>query len=453
VARRLVAEGSAEAGAALRKVVELDPVGPLADDAWVELALLERPAGWPEDLGRIGEPAAQRAAEILGRVAAELATGDRAAEARYYRALLLLEPLPIHDASRARVDLLAVAAPGSPVSWAHRARYAAAWLLEQSGTLGRAADAYGRLLVDAPASEASSRARVAAARVALRVGDPGRAAALAQRAIDDRAPAVLGAEALRELALRAFAGPAETGASPLARTATGVRGLAGFAALAGGVLLGDARASSVQRLGAAGGEGRWSLGELEAVAVDPLGRIYAAAGDRLYRLLDDGTARPIANQGDFAPLTALAADATGRLWVLDRKRERIGRIDPSASAPTTAWTRPGARLIGLAWDGKRVVTLDARERLLLTAELGGALVAAALGSVQRPTAFAVDGTGGLAVLDERDDALHLLGPDGTERGRIDCKTLGVLKPQAIAFEPDGTIALFDGSDGSWVRRP
>jgi len=453
VARRLVAEGSAEAGPALRKVVELDPAGLLADDAWIEQALLERPARWPEELGEIGEPAARRAVEILGRVVEDLATADRAAEARYYRALLLLEPLPIHDAARARVDLLAVAAPGSPPSWAHSARYAAAWLLEQSGALGRAADAYGRLLVDAPGSGASARARVAAARVALRTGDPGRAAALAQRAVDDRAASGPGAEALRELALRALPAPGGAGAGTVGRTPTGVRGLAGFAALAGGVLVGDARTSSVQRLGAAGGDGRWSLGELQAVAVDPLGRLYAAAGDRVYRLSGDGSARPIANQGDFSPLTALAADAAGRLWVLDRKRERIGRIDPSASVPSPAWTRPGARLVGLAWDGARVVAIDARERLLLSAEVGGSLEAATLGEVQKPTMFAADGSGRVAVLDERDDAVHLLGPDGTERGRIDCKSLGILKPQAIAFEPDGTIALFDGSDGSWVRLP
>src|SRR5512145_412494 len=58
-ARRLAADGSPDAGAALRKVVELAPTGPLADDAWVEQALLERPARWPEDLGTIEESAAR----------------------------------------------------------------------------------------------------------------------------------------------------------------------------------------------------------------------------------------------------------------------------------------------------------------------------------------------------------------------------------------------------------
>jgi hypothetical protein len=451
-ARRLIAEGSTEAGAALRKVVELDPQGAWADDAWIDLALLERPPRWPEDLGEIGDPAAERAIDLLGRVLSD-PQADRAPEARYYRALLRLEPLTVHDVASARADLLAVAAPGSPPVWAHSARYVAAWLLEQSGALGRAADAYGRLLVDAPESEPASRARVGAARVALHGGDAGRAAALAQRAIDDRAAPELGAEALRELALRRLLAPGPDTAA-ITRTATGVRSLAGFAALPVGVVVGDARTSTIVRLGgAARGPSRSDLAELQAIAVDPLGRIYAAAGDRIYRLGPDGSARPIAHQGDFAPVTALAADGVGRVWVIDRKRERIGRIDPSAAAPVPAWSRPGSRLVGVAWDGSRVVTVDARERLLLTAAVDGSLEPAALGTVQKPTAFAVDGAGAVAVLDERDDALHVLTSEGEERARIDCKTLGIVKPQAVGFEADGTIALFDGADGAWVRVP
>ncbi len=451
-ARRLVAEGSAEAGAALRKVAELDPAGAWADDAWVDLALLERPARWPEDLGEIGEPAARRAGEILDRVVTELPAADRTAEARYYRALLHLEPLPLYDPASARADLLAVAAPGSAPVWAHSARYAAAWILEQSGALGRAADAYGRLLVDAPDSEPASRARVAAARVALRRGDAGRAAALTQRAIDDHVAPLLGAEALRELSLRNLV-PTAPRAAAVERTPSGVRSLAGFAGVPAGALVGDARTSLVLKLGASGVVSRWNVAELQAVTVDPLGRIYAAAGDRVYRLAPDGLARPIAHQGDFAPVTALAADAAGRLWVLDRKRERIGRIDPAASAPAWVWTHPGGRLVGLAWDGSRVVAVDAREKLLLAARIDGPLEPAGLGSVQKPVAFAVDRAGTVAVLDERDDALHLLTPEGDERGRIDCKAFGITKPQAVAFEPDGAIGVFDGSDGSWVRLP
>jgi hypothetical protein len=452
-ARRLVAEGSAEAGAALRKVAELDPTGAWADDAWVDLALLERPARWPEELGEITEPAARRAGEILDRVVAELPAADRAAEARYYRALLHLERLPVYDAARARADLLAVAAPGSTPVWAHSARYAAAWILEQSGALGRAADAYGRLLVDAPDSEPATRARVAAARVALRRGDAGRAAALTQRAIDDRVAPQLGAEALRELSLRSLLAPTAPRAAAVERTPSGVRSLAGFALVSAGALVGEVRTSLVLKLGAPGGASRWTVAELQAITVDPLGRIYAAAGERVYRLAPDGLARPIAHQGDFGPVTGLAADAAGRLWVLDRKRERIGRIDPAASAPVTAWTRLGARLVGLAWDGSRVVTVDAREKLLLAAAIDGPLEPAGLGSVQKPVAFAVDRAGAVAVLDERDDAVHVLTPEGDERVRIDCKALGITKPQAIAFEPDGAIGLFDGADGSWVRLP
>ncbi len=451
VARRLVAEGSAEAAAALRRVTEIDPTGPLADDALVEQALLERPARWPEDLGGIAEAPVRRALDLLQRVQREMPNADRSAEARYLRALLLLEPLPLYDASKARVDLAAVAASGSASTWAGAARYSAAWLAEQSGSTARAADAYGRLLVDAPGSEAASRARVAAARIALRAGDPGRAAALAQSAVDAGAAPRLGSESLRALALAALGDPRTIGAGPADRTPTGTRNLSGFAPTALGVLVGDARSSSIQSLGSAGSGAHWTLDALQAIAVDALGRMYAAAGDRLYRLAADGTASPLASQGDFTPVTGLAADAAGRLWVLDRKRERIGRVDPGAKVPVTAWTRPGARLLGLTWDGSRVVTVDAKERLLLHAEIGGGLETAALGAVQKPATFATDAAGQVVVLDERDDSMHLLRADGTERAKLDMKALGLVRAEALAVQPDGSISVFDASDGAWVR--
>ena len=452
-ARRLAADGSPDARAALAKVVDLDPQGPLADDAWIDQALLERPAHWPEDLGAIEEPAARRAVDLLSRVIDDLPSADRGAEARYYRALLLLEPLPIHDAARARVDLLAVAAPGSHPEWAASARYAAAWLLEQSGALERAADAYGRLLVDAPESLPAERARVAASRVALRSGAAGRSASLAQLAVEAAGGEAVRAATLRALALRGVAPFLETGTGTLVRRPTGVRSLGGFAAVADGVVLGDARAGSIEMWGEAGSRGRIGLGELQSIAVDPLGRLYAAAGDRLYRLLPDGSSRPIAHQGDFAPASALAADGLGRLWILDRKRARIGRVDPGSSAPVVAWTPPGARLVGLAWDGARVLTVDTRERVLLASDAAGALQPSALSTVQKPGALAADPAGRIAVLDERDDVVHLFGPDGTARARIDCRARGIVKPQAIALEPGGALALFDSSDGSWVRIP
>ena len=106
IARRLVAEGSSEARTALEKVIELDPVGSLADDATVEKALLLGVPRWPEELGRIEIREAQEALALVSWVAQELSGSDRALEARHLRALLLLEPLPFHDASEARLDLI-----------------------------------------------------------------------------------------------------------------------------------------------------------------------------------------------------------------------------------------------------------------------------------------------------------------------------------------------------------
>ena len=126
IARRLAAEGSSEAAAALRKVVEVDPTGELADDAIVEEALLLHPPLWPEELGRLDETTAQRIIVLLTRVADGPVTGDRGAEARYLRGLMHLEPLPRYDATAARVDLIAVATAPEISDWVSAARYAGA---------------------------------------------------------------------------------------------------------------------------------------------------------------------------------------------------------------------------------------------------------------------------------------------------------------------------------------
>ena len=102
VARRLIVEGSPDAVTALSKVLELDPAGPLADDALVEQARILGIPHWPEGLGRIDAAAAEQAASLLDRVLAEFGGSDRAAEARFQRALLRLEPLPGYDPSASR---------------------------------------------------------------------------------------------------------------------------------------------------------------------------------------------------------------------------------------------------------------------------------------------------------------------------------------------------------------
>jgi len=70
IARRLAAERSPQAAAALRKVVELAPEGPLADDALVEEANLLQIPDWPSDLGVLEEDVLKQALEILARVTA-----------------------------------------------------------------------------------------------------------------------------------------------------------------------------------------------------------------------------------------------------------------------------------------------------------------------------------------------------------------------------------------------
>ena len=231
-----------------------------------------------------------------------------------------------------------------------------------------------------------------------------------------------------------------------------MRNLAGLAATADGLVLADARAGVVIELGQDGGvRARWNLSEPQAVAVDPAGRIFAAAGERLYRLTRDAAPVAIAAQGDFAPVAALTVDGLGRLWLVDRRGERVGRVDPGAEAPTQVWQSRDSRLVALAWDGRRLIAGDARGKTIVALDAGGARQPLALDAVLRPRSLAVDAAGRIAVLDGREDAVLLLASDGRPLGRFDCKLAGIARPRAVALAPDGALHVFDESSGAWVR--
>jgi hypothetical protein len=457
VARRLAAEGSDDAAQSLRKVVELDPRGPLADDALLDQALLYPVARWPEELGGIEEDPARRARGFLERIANDLAAADRAAEASYYLALLGLEPLPERDLSAADLQLLALATSQDASEWRDRARYVGAWLDEQQGNTGRARAAYQRLVVDTPDGATAGRARVGLARLDLHSGDFGRAAALLQSAIDGGVPPETEAHGLREQSVRALLTQAGQ-ISPPARpetmaVSTGVRGVAGIAPTAeGGAVIGDRKSGLLVRLGPDGAtQARWNVQGLQAVAAGPGGATYVVTSDSVQRLVDGGKTRWVAPLGDFNAVGDLAVDGLTRFWVLDRKGDRIARIEPSETEPRTIWQSRSHKLDSIAWDGRRLVAVDVRGRQLVVIHVDGSLESIGNPGVQRLDSVAADSTGRIAILDGKAGAVLFVEPNGNPIYSVYCRSVGILKPAGLAFAADGSLELFDESNGSWLR--
>ncbi len=459
VARRLAAEASPQAAEALARVVELDPRGSLADDALIEQALLSGTARWPEELGRIDAAGAAVASGLLQRVLDELPASDRAPEARLLHSLLRLEPLPARDTAGARVALLQVATLEAKSPWSAPARYAIGWLDERQGNDARARDAWQRLVVDAPGTPAARRALVGLARLDLREERFGEAAARLQRAIDLEVADELHAAALRELAVRGVLRRRGLGGEwtrPALRTSPGIRVLTALAAEpGGGALLAERKGGRIVRLGADGRlAGEWLLEDVQGLAVDGLGRAFAAAGDRIYRLEPAGTVVQVAVQGDFAPVSALAADGLGRLWIVDRRGSRIGSIDAGSSNPRGVWSGDRVRVELVAWDGRRLLAADTRNgRLLAIGADGSEQVVAATLPADRPVALAADPSGRAALLDGRTGEVTLLDARGAILETWPSSERGVGRAVAVAVGSDGSLDVFDGSSGAWMRVP
>lgn len=456
-ARRLAAERSAEAAAALRKVVELDPQGPLADDALVEQASLLRIPAWPEDLGQIDDLSVLAASKLLDEVE-RLPGADRLAQARYHRALLRLERGAGHDPARAQLDLLAVATSRQTSPWSFAARYALAWLYEQKGEADKSLSAYQRILVDEPHGDAAARAQVGVARLLLRQGSAGAAARALQQAVDASAPPITRAQPLRELAVRlllqsAAAQPSAAGKIVLS-TPTPLRAPAALVpTAAGGALISDRKERRVIEIDDRGLLAReWQLPFVpEVIATDSRGGVYAAAAGSLHRLRPDGTSKVMAELGDYGPITSLAVDGLGGCWLLER-RGRIGYLAPGAGLPATFWDDRAFKLQALVWDGRRLLALDARSKAVMFFDRSGTLHPLSGPVGDRPVAFAADPAGRLAVLDDRTGGVSMLQSDGSRLGVYLPATDGIQRPVSIGLGWDGSLHLLDAASGAWLRR-
>jgi len=453
VARRLAADRSPQAAAALQRVLDLDPAGPLADDALVEQARLLGIATWPEGLGALEPDAARDAAALLGRVVGKFASADRFSEARYYLALMEVEPLAGRDESAARAELIAVATTDAGSAWGDAARYALAWLDEQRGAASRAARGYQRLLVDSPGGEAAARAELALGRSLLRVDRPGEAAARLQRAADNALTA-RHATPLREFAVRSrIAGRRPPVDSESRVLATSVRQAAGIAATAdGGLILGDRRGGQVLQLSPEGTEvGRWTVERLAAATLDPHGRAYAASDSGIYRLNAGQAPKAVAGLGDFTPVSALAVDGLGRFWLLDKRGETVARLEAGSDGPVESWQEGDFKLSDLIWNAGSLVAIDSRSKSLIAFTPEFTRESQPGPAFLKPIAVAADPSGRLAVLDSKAGSIVFLDRNGSPAGAFDCEQAGIDRPTDIDFADDGSFHIFDAARSAWVK--
>jgi hypothetical protein len=361
---------------------------------------------------------------------------------------LRLEPLAGHDPETARRELAAVAA--SAAEEAPAGRYALAWLQARTGQAERAFDGLHRIIVDWPTSVAATRARVELGRHELQVGHFGAAARWLDEALERGLPQPSIATALRELAVRRLLTRPTVAIAPRALP-NGLRNVSSIAALPGGGLaFASRREGRVVRLDEAGQiADEWPVAGLEALATDEAGRLFVAAEQAVWRLAAGGDRLRLLTRTDPAPVEALAVDALGGAWLLDRRGQRIGRAEPGAGEVTPFWEDRAFKLVDLAWDGSRLLALDGRSGVVFAFS---ASVPLALATSDLPHAgvLTVDASGRIALLDPRAGVVTFTGRDGKTLERFDCSAAGVRPAAVLALGTDGALHLVDQEDGRWL---
>jgi hypothetical protein len=377
-------------------------------------------------------------------------------EGRYRAALVRLAPLAGRDAPRARRDLATLAGDTGAGAWRAPARYALAWIEESEGEPDRASLLYRSVFLNDPEREAGRRAGAALSRLLLRAGRPGDAAACAQAVVDRGGGP--GVAEIREAAVRAVLVAAEAGGVRDAKAArTWSSGLRSVSAIArsgpSDLIVADRRRGVVSRFSADGRPIRtWSIEGVAVVAVDIFDRIFASAGETIFRLDDPGPT-VVARTGSFGPPAALAADPSGRLWLADRRGERVAVIEPGRSDPRVVRAKRSAKVRALAWDGARVLAFEENGARVVAIDPSGGERTVAEGLVASPIAFTADAAGRFALLDGRDGSVVLADAGGRVVELLGFREHGVERPSAIALGADGSMDFVDAREGRLVRLP
>ena len=454
LAQRLGADRSPDAAAAFAKVVALAPGGPLADDALVDLACLSGLPDWPEDVAMLDSGRATTAIAHLQKVVTGYADGDRVPEARYRLALVRLAPIPGRDASRARQDLIALAAGPSSNHWVVAARYALGVLDEQEGAAERASGAFARIVVEWPGSDVAPRARAGFGRALLVQGEFGLAAGWFQESIATGAPQSVGAEASRDLAIREVLRArvpdrrwAAT-ASPLPVIPT-TRGASVVASTAAGrLLVFDRKNDDLQEFDTQGiGAPAVPLADVTALATDPYGRVFVATKETLFRW-DSAGVTTVLPLGRLAAPAAIAVDASGAVWIADKRGDRVERWVPGTPAPVVVRESKGAGVVALAVAGGRVIAAETKTGRIVIVAGPGSGGNFGMVTFRRPVALAVDSAGRVSVLDEKAETVTRFTPSGEVSDVLPLGVSGVSRPLGLAAAPDGALRILDGATGA-----
>lgn len=454
LAQRLSAERSPDAASAFSRVVALAPTGPYADDALVDLACLSGLPDWPEDVATLEGARAAAAVVPLQKVVAYYADGDRQLEARYRLALIRIAPIPGRDAARARQDLIALAAIPSRERWVVAARYALGVLDEQAGATERAGAAFARIVVERPESDVAPRARAGFGRALLAMGEFGVAAGWFQEAAETGAAPGIQVEALRELALREVLRQRvperrwAARASPLAVIPT-TRGASLLATAAGaGILVFDRKSDLLKPFDAKGiGAPPVAVADATAVTTDPYGRVFVATKDTLLRW-DAAGFKAVLALGRLAAPVAIAVDASGAIWIADRRGDRVERWIPGAPASIVVRESKGSGVSALVVAGGRVLAAEEKSGRIVILSGPGAGSGFGTMTFRRPIALAVDAAGRVSVLDEKAETVTRLTPSGEVSDTLPLGACGVSRPICLAAAPDGALRILDGSTGA-----
>jgi sugar lactone lactonase YvrE len=459
LAQRLGADRSADAPAAFARVVALAPDGPFADDALVDLACLSGLPDWPEEVAVLDATRAAAAVVPLEKVVNSYANGDRALEARYRLALIRIAPITGRDEARARRELIALAATPSRGRWVVAARYALGVLDEQAGATSRAAGTFARIVVERAGSDVGPRAAAGFGRTLLAAGAFGPAAGWFQEAIESGVPPALRAGSQRDLAVRELLSARVPGrrwvavAAPLHSLAT-TRGASLLTTAADGRLVVFDRKNDTLQVFDANGNGAPPLlvPDVTSLATDPFGRVYMATKDKLLRWDASGPTTVTMLESFGAP-AAIAVDASGTVWIADRKGDRVARWVPGTQTAVLVRESKGAGVAALAVVGGRVIAAEEKLGRVVVVAGPGSPDAFGTATFRRPVALAADGAGRLSVLDEKAETLTRLNPSGDVSDTLLLRTGGVSHPLAIATAPDGAVRILDGSTGAVAVAP
>ena len=105
-------------------------------------------------------------------------------------------------------------------------------------------------------------------------------------------------------------------------------------------------------------------------------------------------------------------------------------------------------MLALAWDGRRLVAIDGKNRILVAFDGDGAPRVLLADASLRPAAIACDPAGRLAVLDGKTGQVSFVRPDGTP------ETAPLVRAEAgrsvtLGLGPTGELHLIEES-GDWV---